>query len=223
MCYGETKLKFPNNILEAKEYQKEIIKKISLIDSFSKSNIVGSFDVAYKREYAFAACVVYDWNSETVIEEKTLRAKVDFPYIPGYLFLREVPHFLSLLNQIRTIPEIIIIDGHGIAHPRFAGSATVFGVISQIPTIGVAKKPMRYFKYKQTKTKKLEEVYLNEKHVGYRLGFEKKWNPIYVSPGHKISHKTAYLVVKSLQTNKYKLPIPQQLAHCLAAKYKNTF
>jgi len=216
-------LKFPTSIEGAKEYQREIVKHIILSDSFSNTNIIGAFDIAYKGEEAFAACVIYDSSLQTIIEQKTIKARIEFPYIPGYLFLREVPHFLKLLEKIEKIPEIAIVDGQGIAHPRSAGSATIFGLITGIPTIGVAKKPMRYFTYRKIKNKNLEEIYLHEKKVGFRHSFVKKWNPIYISPGHKISPETAYKIVKNLLTEKYKLPIPQYLAHNLAAEYKRKF
>ncbi|MCE7742483.1 MAG: endonuclease V [Candidatus Heimdallarchaeota archaeon] len=214
--------KFPTTIVEAKIYQEGIAKKIILSDSFLKSSIVGAFDIAYKENTAFAAGVIYDCSTKSVIEEKVISDRVEFPYVPNYLFLREVPHFLTLLDRIVNIPDIMIIDGHGIAHPRTAGSASIFGIIANIPSIGVAKKPMKFFSYKETNQDNLDEVYLNQNRVGFRYKFEKKWNPIYISPGHKISFESSYNITKGLLTSKHKLPIPQQLAHLLAAKYKKT-
>ena len=213
-------LEFPTTIPEAREFQKELSKEIILADSFATSDIIGAFDIAYKADIAFAACVLYDISKRTIIEEKTIKAKVEFPYVPGYLFMREVPHFLVLLDKLETKPDITIIDGHGIAHPKTAGSATIFGVMTDTPSIGVAKKPMKNFNYKKTKTEHLEIILLNKQQVGFRHSFERRWNPIYISPGHKISIETSYLIVSQLLTDKYKLPIPQQSAHLLAAKSK---
>ena len=212
--------KFPSTFSEAKVFQEKIAKKAILADSFSKTDIIGSFDVAYKKDIAYAAGVIFDTITESVIEERAIKEKVGFPYVPGYLFLREVPHFLSLVDRLSNVPDVMIIDGHGIAHPRSTGSATIFGIMSDIPSIGVAKKPMKYFEFRRTEQSNLDEVYLNEKLVGYKHGFMKKWNPIFISPGHKISINTSYKIVKGLLTSKYKLPIPQQSAHLLAAKSK---
>ncbi|MHA1198364.1 MAG: endonuclease V [Candidatus Heimdallarchaeaceae archaeon] len=214
--------KFPTTIAEAKIYQESIAKKIMLSDNFSKSSIIGAFDIAYKGDMAFAAGVIYDCSTKSIIEEKAINNKVEFPYVPSYLFLREVPHFLTLLKKIVNIPDIMIIDGHGIAHPRTAGSATIFGIITDIPSIGVAKKPMKFFSYKETNQDNLDEVYLNQNRVGFRYRFEKNWNPIYISPGHKISFESSYNITESLLTSKFKLPIPQQSAHLLAARYKES-
>lgn len=216
-------LEFPTSISEAKLFQERVSRNVILSDCFSNCSIIASFDIAYKSDTAFAAGVIYDTESETVIEEKTVDGKVEFPYIPGYLFLREVPHFLTLFNKIENIPDIIIIDGHGIAHPRTSGSATVFGLLSDIPSIGVAKKPMKYFEYKETSKNYLDKIYLQNHFVGFRHKFEKKWNPIFISPGHKISIKTSYELIQKLLSSKFKLPLPQHYAHLLAAKFKDSF
>ncbi len=213
-------IEFPTTTVEAKKFQERIVEDIILSDSFSKSTIVGAFDIAYKEDTAFAAGVIYDSIAKSVIEQQTISARVEFPYIPGYLFLREVPHFLTLLNKVDNIPDIMIIDGHGIAHPRSAGSATIFGIMTDIPSIGVAKKPMRYFKYNKTNLNHLDSISIKHNQVGFRHNFEKKWNPIYISPGHKISLDSSYNIVEGLLTSRFKLPIPQQLAHLLAASFK---
>ena len=217
------KNRFPTNIDEAKKFQEIIAEELQLIDNFSKIRIVGGFDIAYKQDIAFAAGILYDCENHLIIEKATSKEKVKFPYIPTFLFLREVPPFLSLLEKFNTIPDIIIVDGHGIAHPRTAGSATVFGVISDIPSIGVAKKPLKFFCYEKTNQSNVDKIFLYQKHVGYRYSFSNQWNPIYISPGNKISIESSYKIVKFLLTSNFKLPIPQQYAHLLAAEFKKNF
>ncbi len=214
--------KFPTNIKEARKYQEILAEKVLLTDDFSEIKTVGAFDIAYKKNNAFAAGIIYDFRERKIIEETTVKETVKFPYIPTYLFLREVPSFLSLFDKLSVIPDVIIIDGHGIAHPRVAGSATIFGVITDMPTIGVAKKPLKSFTYKDTNQSNLDKIYLYQKHVGFRQRFTKKWNPIYISPGNKISFESSYNVIKELRSNNFKLPIPQQYAHLLAAKFKES-
>jgi len=98
-----------------------------------------ALDVAYKCDVAFCAAVIYDLVSEKVVREMVVRGKVDFPYIPGLLFLREAPIMLEAIEKIDSKYDLIIIDGHGLAHPRKAGLATVIGVLTGRPTIGIAK------------------------------------------------------------------------------------
>ena len=194
-------MKFPTSIEEAKKFQLKIREKIVLNNGFSKANIIGACDIAYKQGKAFAASIIYDCEKHKIIEERTIATKVQFPYIPGYLFLRETPPLLVLLEKITNIPDIMIIDGHGIAHPRTAGSATIFGILTGIPSIGVAKKPMKNFEYKPTKQANRDFIILNKEIVGFRHRFDKKWNPIYISPGNKISLDSSYNIIKGLLTD----------------------
>ncbi|BBD73070.1 endonuclease V [Sulfodiicoccus acidiphilus] len=91
-------------------------------------------DVSYWRGEAFGVAVREQDGQRQVLRAE---AKVDFPYVPGLLFVREAPVLLHLLRGIQC--DLTFVDGHGLAHPRFAGLATVVGVLLQRPTVGVAK------------------------------------------------------------------------------------
>lgn len=215
------KIDFPSNLTDAREFQRKIAKKIILKDAVPDIKLVGALDVAYKERMGFAAGIVYDIVEKQIIEKKIFSDLVLFPYIPTFLFLREVPLFLKLIELFNCEPDIFLIDGHGIAHPKFAGSATVFSVLCDKPAIGIAKKPLKPFRYQDTADDTIQKIIVNEKLVGIRYKPNKNWKPIFISPGNKISIDTSFELVKATLTQKQKLPYPLHVAHLAAAEAKN--
>ncbi|MHA1952987.1 MAG: endonuclease V [Candidatus Heimdallarchaeaceae archaeon] len=215
------KTDFPEDLSDAREFQKRIAEKAVIKDSLKKISKVGALDVAYKGKQGYVAGIIFDVEKKEVIEKRTLKDDTTFPYIPTFLFLREVPFFLKILPKFSNMPDLFLIDGHGIAHPYFAGSATIFGVLANQAAIGVAKKPLRYFSYSPSENKKTKYIKVKERDVGIQYKSNEKWNPIYISPGNKISISTSFRVVKQIMSSKYKIPIPLHLAHLAAAESKS--
>ena len=214
------KTDFPSNLADAREFQRKIAEKIILKDAVQDIKLVGALDVAYKERMGFAAGIIYDIIDNRIVEKKVFSDIVLFPYIPTFLFLREVPHFLKLIELFDCEPDIFFIDGHGIAHPKFAGSATIFSVLSDKPAIGIAKKPLRPFRYEDTTDDTTKRIFVNEKQVGIRYKPNINWKPIFISPGSKISIETSFELVKATLTQKQKLPYPLHIAHLTAAEAK---
>ncbi len=98
-----------------------------------------ALDVSYSKEKAYAAAVVYRAKDDRVLEAQTGEYGVHFPYIPGYLYLREAPPLLRVLAQVESPYDLILVDAHGRLHPRKAGLATIVGVLMERPTVGIAK------------------------------------------------------------------------------------
>ncbi|AAY79940.1 endonuclease V [Sulfolobus acidocaldarius] len=94
-------------------------------------------DIAYKGNIGYAVSVMFDGKDYF---HKYVKGKVDFPYIPGYLFMREAPLMIKAVESFQC--DLILVDGHGMAHPRKSGIASVIGVILDKPTIGVAKSKL---------------------------------------------------------------------------------
>ncbi|MHA1416989.1 MAG: endonuclease V [Candidatus Heimdallarchaeaceae archaeon] len=147
-----------------------------------------------------------------------------FEYVSGLLFMREVPIFLRLVEQLENQPDLFLIDGHGIAHPLYAGSATVFGYFIKTPVIGVAKAPMNVFEFGSEEKREdflITNLYVGKRLVGKKIAYkDKNWKPIYVSPGNNISISSSLDVVINLLDSKHKLPKPLLLAHLAANEYK---
>ncbi|AWR94181.1 endonuclease V [Acidianus brierleyi] len=118
-----------------KLFQGLIAKNIKLEHlDISKVKTLCAVDVAYKGEEGYAVSVKFDGKN---YEHYLVKGKVDFPYIPGFLFMREAPIMIKALSKYSC--DLVLVDGHGLAHPRKSGIATVIGVLLDIPTIGVAK------------------------------------------------------------------------------------
>jgi len=214
-------MEFPNNLEEARKLQKTLASKAIIKDTFTEVSTICALDVAYEDKIGHVAAIVFDVYENKIIEKEVYSDKVTVPYIPTFLFLREVPFFLKILPKLTNPPDLFLIDGHGIAHPFFAGSATIFGVIVDKPTIGVAKKPLRGFKDVETEKKEYNYVSIKEKIVGIKYNVRESWKPIYISPGNRCSIDTSFEIIKKHLSTKRKIPLPLHLAHLAAAEAKN--
>ncbi|MCX8191290.1 MAG: endonuclease V [Nitrososphaerales archaeon] len=148
-------------------------------------NICG-LDVAYSNEMACAASVVWNNYKKEVVEVSTYIAQPCFPYIPGYLFMREAPLMIESLNRLKKLPDLLLVDGHGLAHPRKAGLAVFIGVLMDKPTLGVAKSLLtgKVGKYSGN----FAPIIVDGLKVGYVVKSEGA-KPYYVSPGHRVTVK----------------------------------
>jgi len=160
-----------------------------------------------------AAVVVLDYPSLSLIESRIARQSTRFPYIPGLLSFRELPAILSALEVLEILPELILADGQGIAHPRRLGIASHLGVLTGIPTIGVGKTRL-LGDHSEVPEHRGEWTPLMDKEdcVGAVLRTRAGVKPIYVSAGHKISLNTAVNWVMNC-TGRYRLPETTRLAH----------
>jgi len=203
----------PKNLDEAVKIQKLLRSKILLKDLFEKINLIGGVDVSYKENRAKACVVVFSYPDLKFLEHKEEMCLVDFPYIPGFLSFREIPPLIKALEKLNNFPDLIMCDGQGIAHPRSMGIATHLGVLLDIPTIGVAKsKLVGSFKEPKDEKGSWEPMIYRNKVVGAVVRTKKGVKPLFVSPGHKISLKTAIEFVINT-TTKYKTPEPIRMAH----------
>jgi deoxyribonuclease V len=211
LFFKNFKTKYP--LKKLRKEQIYLSKKVILNDNFTKIKTVAGIDIAYPKnefEDACGACIVMDYESKEIIEEKTIFFNANFPYISTYLTYREYPFIEKLIKKISSSPTVFMFDGNGILHPYNIGLASHIGVKFNIPTIGVAKSLL----YGNVREGIIE---INGKKSG-RIFFSSKKlkKPVYVSPGHNISFKTSLKIVKNL--SKYKIPEPLRHAHKLAKK-----
>jgi len=209
--FNDFKTDYPLKKLRKKQI--ELSCKVKLEDSLDKIETIAGFDVAYPQndfDNCCAACIVMDNKTKKVIEEKIIHDKNFFPYIPTYLTFREADFYQLLYEQLENKPDVLMIDGNGILHPFGLGIASFIGVKMNIPSIGVAKSKL---------CGKLEgnKVIFDNKLIGSAF-FSSKYikNPIFVSPGHKISHDTSISIIDEYCY--YKIPEPIRKAHLLATK-----
>ncbi len=204
--------------MKLKKIQNKLAEKVVLKDEYGKIERVGGVDVAYLREKAICAFVVVDFASLSVVKKVVVETNVTFPYIPTFLAFREIKPIAKALRKVgRESFDILMIDGHGIAHPRRLGIASHIGVLIKKPTIGVAKKLLFGRLKGELKPNIAVEIVDNGDVLGYALK-RKNYRPIYISPGNMITPKSALNIVKRMIKNK--LPEPIKMAHNLANSYK---
>jgi deoxyribonuclease V len=211
-----------NLILEKfKKIQERLSYKIKLQPLKKEPDLIAGVDVSYdeKENFGYAAIVVMKWETFEIIEIKFFKGKVIIPYIPGFLSFREVPLILKCFYKLKYRPELIFVDGQGIAHPRKMGLATHLGILLNIPTIGCAKKPLIKCEYPDNKKGALSPIFLDKEIVGYALRTKPGVKPVFVSPGNLISMEDSIkMVLKAVR--KYRIPEPLRLAHQFTQKIK---
>ncbi|HET8856734.1 MAG TPA: endonuclease V [Nitrososphaeraceae archaeon] len=195
--------------------QKEIAKKVIDYDCLNnKINNICGIDVAYKNNIAFCSALIVNKRTLEIIESINHKSIVNYPYIPGLFIVRESKSIIGVLKLIKNSYDVLLIDAHGVLHPRRCGLACYIGVIIDKPTIGIAKNLLCGHIMKDN------YIEYNGEILGYRI---KKTNKkdIYVSIGHKIGLATAINIVMDLIKDNERLPEPLRLADINSKKYKS--
>ena len=207
---------------EAIKIQLQLREKVSLRENFSKIEEIAGADVSYSNDKAIAGVVVFKFPHLKIIERQFFICLVKFPYIPGLLTFREGPALLGAFKKIRSEPDVILFDGQGIAHPRRMGIATHLGLFLDKSTIGCAKSKLSG-NYSTPGEEKGDYSLLKEGEevIGAVVRTKRGVNPIFVSPGNKISLPTSIRIVLRC-IDKYKLPEPIREAHLFVNKIRKT-
>jgi len=183
---------------------------------------VAGVDVSYEKhgELFFAAVVVLSFPALTPVEEAFAVARVRFPYIPGLLSFRELPVLLDALRALRTVPDAVLVDGQGIAHPRRFGLASHLGLWLGLPTVGCAKSRL-CGEHPEPGRRRGDRVPLTLEGgvVGTVLTTRDGVKPLYVSPGHRIGVAAAAELALAC-TGRYRMPEPTRLAHLLTNRLR---
>lgn len=206
------------NIQQAIEIQNQLRSELLLKNTFSKLETIGGADVFYpkEKEILYGAIAVFSYPDLRLIDWATARGRVSFPYIPGLLAFREGPILLKVFERLRIKPDLMIFEGHGIAHPRGLGLASHLGLWLDLPSIGCAKSPLvREFKPPALFRGSVEWVLIGDKKVGAILRTKDKVKPVFVSPGHRIDLKTSIEVILNACRG-YRMPEPLRKAHQLS-------
>lgn len=204
----------PTSVNEATEIQNKLKFAIKIEDEFKEINIIGGVDVGYdiKNNLAHSSIVIMDIKDLKPIESVQIFLPNNFPYIPGLLSFREIPAILKALSQIKTSPDLLMVDGQGIAHPRKMGIATHLGLILDLPSIGIAKSLLAgNFSMPGLKKGEISPLLIKKEQIGVVLRSKDNVKPLFISPGHKISIKTSLEITLKCLT-KYRLPEPTRLA-----------
>lgn len=183
---------------------------------------VAGVDVSYEKhgDLFFAGIVVLDFPSLELREEASASGRVTFPYIPGLLSFRELPIVLEAFRRLRTVPEAVLVDGQGIAHPRRLGVASHLGLWLDLPTVGCAKSRL-CGEHGEPGGRRGERapLLLKGEPIGTVLTTRDGISPLYISPGHRIDFEGAADLALAC-CRRYRLPEPTRLAHLLTNRLR---
>jgi deoxyribonuclease V len=208
---------------DAMAQQAALALRVRAENDFGAMQLVAGVDVGFEQEntIARAAVVVLTFPALELVEAVVARRPVTFPYIPGLLAYREVPVVLAAFEKLRHVPDLVIVDGHGRAHPRRFGIACHLGVLLDMPSIGCAKSilvgraetPENRVGAWTPLTDKGETLGAA---LRTKLSTKRPVNPVYVSIGHRIDLETAIdFVLKCCRG--YRLPETTRYAHNAAS------
>jgi deoxyribonuclease V len=205
---------WPTNAKEAIIIQQELRNKVQIYDDFTKIEYIAGIDCSYdiKSNLSFAIIVIMKLNELIPLEVVRAELPTSFPYVPGLLSFREIPVILNAFKQLNIYPDLLMVDGHGIAHPRRLGIAAHLGVLLDTPSIGVAKSKLTG-QYQEPHLTKGSRSELTDKEVkiGTVLRTKDKVKSLFISPGHRIGQESAVELVLHCLT-KYRLPEPTRIA-----------
>ncbi len=213
----------PRSVKEAFSIQRVLRDRVSLENSVESPALVAGVDLAILKDQKKLVCgiILFQFPELSVIDKVYSVVEEAFPYIPGLLSFREGPAILEAYGKLEVKPDILILDGQGIAHPRGFGIACHVGVILNVPTIGVAKKKLYgTFEEPGEEPGRYSPLFSKEGDtIGAVLRTKNKTKPVFVSPGHKIDLPTALDVVTKCARG-YRVPEPTRQADKYVAELK---
>ena len=200
--------------------QRRVSKRAIVEDSFGEIQVIAGVDQAFMDDRIISGIVLLRWNSFDVMELTHSIEPVHFPYITTYLSFREGPAIVSAFKKLRTPPDILMVDGAGINHPRRAGIATHIGVALDIPTIGITKRILCGSGEEPSNVGEAVPLLYKSSQIGWLLKSNKRSRAIIVAPGHKVSLNSSLSIVNACLRG-HKLPEPLRLAHKFVNEIKN--
>jgi deoxyribonuclease V len=222
--------KWSLSFAQAIKLQKQLACKVKLAPIRKMPKLVAGLDCAFSKNgrEITAAAVVLRLPDFEFVETATASQKVTFPYIPGLLSFREAPACLAAVEKLKAKPDVFIIDGQGIAHPRRLGIAAHLGLFFDKPTIGCAKSrligdyedpPLEKGAYSLLTAPSHESCATSHEVIGAVLRTRKAVKPVFISVGNKCTLEDAIKIVLAC-TTRFRIPEPTRLAHQLVGRVK---
>lgn len=200
---------------EAVELQKQLRSQLRIQPLAKAPTTIAGCDISFNKyeETVYAGIVVLRLDTLEVLEEKGVVSTAPFPYVPGLLTFREGPALLAAWQKLTVEPDVVMFDGHGIAHPRRMGIAAHMGLWLNRPTFGCGKSVLAgTFATPAPERGTWTPMVHRGDTVGVALRTKNKVNPVFISPGHLIDLPTA--IALTLQCDGgYRLPEPTRRAH----------
>ncbi len=205
-------------VAQAMEIQRQLTTQVSKRNEVGSPRLLAGVDISSQssRGTATGAVVVLTYPELTVVETETVEQGLDFPYIPGLLSFRESPLILAACEKLTIKPDLLLVDGQGLAHPRRLGLACHLGLLLDVPTIGCAKSLLcGSHTAVEAKPGSFAPLRDGDEIIGAALCTKEGTKPVYVSIGHRVDLETAIFWVMQCCRG-YRIPEPTRLAHLAA-------
>lgn len=205
---------------DAIDLQKKLQSEVRLVPLPATITTIAGVDVSMTRfsNHLYAGVVVMTYPECEVIEKAFMKDKITFPYIPGLLSFREIPSLLKCFEKLKYMPDVCMVDGQGIAHPRRLGIASHLGLILDLPTIGCAKS-LLYGTVEGDGIKAIIRDPKTNEILGIQLKTKDRAKPIIISPGHKADIDSSCKIVEATLKG-YRLPEPTRIAHRAVSEFR---
>ena len=209
------------SVAQARALQSRLAGRVVLEDRLpAEPRFLAGFDVGFGDDGRTTRAAVVRLDADTLepVEHHIARVPTSMPYVPGLLSFRELPALLAALALLSRPPDLVFVDGQGIAHPRRLGIAAHFGVVTGLPSIGVAKKRLHgRFEPPGPERGDRSPILDGGERIGWALRSRPRCNPLIVSPGHRVSVDGALdWTLRCLRG--WRLPEPTRLADRLASR-----
>jgi deoxyribonuclease V len=213
---------WPATPAEAVELQRRLAGRVDVSTPLGSFDRIAGCDIAYHTDddRLFAAVVVVRASDLSVVEERTVTGRANFPYVPGLLSFREIPPLLAAFAELSVPPDVVMLDGQGVAHPRRFGLACHLGLWLDRPCLGCAKSWLVGDHAEPGPAAgDTSPLTTDAEQVGVVMRSAAGAKPVFVSPGHRIDVGSAAAVVRATLSG-YRHPTPTRLAHVAANRVR---
>ena len=203
--------------------QQKLREQVRIVPLEKEIKYIAGADVSLNmfEKDIYAGIIVLKYPSMEIVTHAVVKDRTEFPYIPGLLSFREIPALLGCWEKLSIKPDVVIVDGQGIAHPRRLGIASHFGVLIDTSTIGCGKSRL-YGNYREPTEVGSHTNIIDPKNgevIGTALKSKVRSNPLIISPGHNVSVADALNIIQHYLKG-YRLPEPTRQAHVLVNKFR---
>ena len=203
---------------QAVALQKKLRDQVRIEPYLGRKRYIGGADISFNKDsdIAYVAIVVIDLKTLEPVSQAFAIHRMTFPYIPGLLSFREIPCLLAAWEQLGKAPDLLMIDGQGIAHPRRLGIATHLGILLDFPTLGCGKSRLcGSFQDLPQEAGSVSELVDHGEVIGAAFRSKNNCNPLFISPGHRMDLESSLEIVKA-SLRQYRIPEPTRQAHLMA-------
>ena len=210
------------SVLEATLLQNELRKRVDIAERELSVNLIGGADISLNlySTTIYAGIILLSFPALKPVGWSLVKAETRFPYVPGYLAFREVPALVAAWQLLSRKPDVLVVDGHGVTHPRRMGIATHFGVVTGQASMGCAKKILTgKYDMPGTEASAHTPILYGAEQIGHAFRSKRNTAPVFVSPGHRMGMENSLQIIRQC-IGKYRIPEPTRLAHELVNRFR---